>query len=493
MQKTETTATLNSTLTGSEAISARIVASTLTQSLTAPSVLDFATLFKLSQALSSEIDLPQLIERLLQIVMESAGATRCVLVLQEEEWIVKAVAKTDDADGWDLILSTIALNDSTDLPLPLIRAVKRSLKPAVIANATNDPLIAFDPYILRQQPKSVLCLPVLHQGKPLAILYLENQIAIDAFTRDRVELLNLLCAQAAISLENARLYQQAQTYAQQLEQSQLQIVQSEKMASLGSLVAGVAHEINNPIGFLNGSSNNAKDYVQDLLAHLALYQQHYPDPAEPIRDHADEIDFAFLSEDLPKLLNSMQGATDRIQSISTSLRTFSRLDTDRKVSANLHDGLDSTLLILKYRLKANQHRPEIHVIKQYGELPEVECFPGQLNQVFMNILANAIDVFDEAAQSSSFADLEAKSQSITIQTKILTAQIEICIQDNGKGMSEAVKARIFDHLFTTKGVGKGTGLGLAIARQIVVEKHGGSLEVQSELGQGTEFFIRLPI
>jgi signal transduction histidine kinase len=266
------------------------------------------------------------------------------------------------------------------------------------------------------------------------------------------------------------------------------------MASLGNLVAGIAHEINNPIGFLNGSINNARDYVQDLLGHLALYQEHHPNAASPIQDNAEDIDLEFLSIDLPKLLDSMKGATDRIRSISTSLRTFSRADTEHKVRANLHEGINSALLILKYRLKADEHRPTIQVTQDYGDLPLVECFPGQLNQVFMNIIANAIDVFDEAAQQSSFADLEVNPQKVTIHTALVEQNVvEIRIRDNGKGMSEGVKARIFDHLFTTKGVGKGTGLGLAIARQIVVEKHGGSLEVQSELGQGTEFCIRLPM
>ncbi len=282
----------------------------------------------------------------------------------------------------------------------------------------------------------------------------------------------------------------------ELSQSQLQLVQNEKMASLGNLVAGVAHEINNPIGFLNGSTQNAEDYVHDLLEHLALYQQHYPEAADPIQAHADEIDLDFVIEDLPKLINSMQGATDRIQSISTSLRTFSRADTEYKVSANLHEGLDSTLLILKYRLKANEYRPAIAVVKHYDDqLPPIDCFPGQLNQVFMNILANAIDVLDEVAQQSSFAELTTKPQIITIQTTLLTQinSVEIRIHDNGMGMTDSVKAKIFNHLFTTKEVGRGTGLGLAIAHQIITETHGGSLEVQSTWGQGSEFRIQLPI
>jgi PAS domain S-box-containing protein len=280
---------------------------------------------------------------------------------------------------------------------------------------------------------------------------------------------------------------------QELQSAQLQMVQSEKMASLGNLVAGVAHEINNPIGFLNGSINNGKEHVQDLLEHLALYQQHYPSPTSPIQDHAEDIDLEYVCEDLPQLLNSMQGATDRIKSISTSLRTFSRADTEYKVSANLHEGIDSTLLILKYRLKANANRPAIEVITNYGEIPPIDCFPGQLNQVFMNILANAIDMFDETAQGRSFKELEANSQQITISTTLVDDRVQITIRDNGKGMNAEVQSRIFDHLFTTKSVGKGTGLGLAIAQQIVVDKHSGSLTVESEPGQGAEFRIQLPI
>lgn len=338
-------------------------------------------------------------------------------------------------------------------------------------------------------------MPILNQSHLIGILCLTNQSTSGVFTTDRVLILNFLCTQAAISLENARLYQQAQAYSQQLEQSQLQTVQSEKMASLGNLVAGVAHEINNPISFLNGSIWNAEDCVRDLIGQLELYQQHYPNPVEEIKENAENIDLAFTCADLPKLLTSMKGATDRIKAISTSLRTFSRADTEHKVSANIHEGLDSTLLILKYRLKADEHRPAIEVVKDYGQLSAIDCFPGRLNQVFMNLLANAIDVFDEAAQQTSLDQLEATPQVITLKTEVFSEQnlVSIRIGDNGKGMPEEIKAKIFNHLFTTKTAGKGTGLGLAIARQIITEAHGGTLAVSSELGQGTEFLMQLPI
>ena len=450
--------------------------------------LDFAAILKASQALSSNIELDQLLHQLTQIILQNSGADNCALILPDEsgEWQVRAIATPDDTQ-----LCAQPLTSNPNLPVKLINYVKNTQEIVVINELKTD-LPVIDDYLRQRQPKSLLCLPLLSQGQLIGILYLKNQFTIGAFTGERVEVLNFLCTQAAISLENARLYKKAQEYAQQLEQSQLQVVQSEKMASLGNLVAGVAHEINNPLGFLNGSISNGKDYVQDILEYLETYHQQQP-PNNEVEELAEDLDLEFLLEDLPKLLESMQGATNRIKNISTSLRTFSRADRDHKVNANLHEGLDSTLLILKYRLKANDYRPAIQVTKDYGNLPTIECFPGQLNQVFMNILANGIDMFDEMAQTQSFKEIEANPQQITIRTQIESNQVYIRIRDNGKGMSQDVQAKIFDNLFTTKDVGKGTGLGLAIARQIVVEKHGGSLDVWSEPGQGTEFCICLPI
>jgi signal transduction histidine kinase len=300
-------------------------------------------------------------------------------------------------------------------------------------------------------------------------------------------------AQAKLMLQEKN--QHLEQALQELQQAQTQLIQHEKMSALGNLVAGVAHEINNPIGFLSGSINNIAEYIQYIFAHLECYQKCYPDPLSAIQESAEEIDLEFLIEDFPKIFSSMKEAVNRICNISTSLRTFSRADSDRKIACNIHEGIDSTLLILKYRLKANEQRPEIQIIKQYGELPLIECFSGQLNQVFMNILANAIDSIEESNHGRTFAEIKANPSTITVKTEVGedNQTVVIKIKDSGKGMSEAVKARVFEHLFTTKGVEKGTGLGLSISREIVEETHGGSLTCHSVLGEGTEFAIAFPL
>ncbi len=277
----------------------------------------------------------------------------------------------------------------------------------------------------------------------------------------------------------------------ELQQAQLQLVQSEKMSALGNLVAGVAHEINNPVGFVAGNLCEAQRSFADLCDHLNLYRTQAP--ASVLEEHAEAIHLDFLLEDLPEILTSMEVGCDRIRNISTSLRAFARADKDYKVPYDIHEGLDNTLLILKYRLRANESRPAIEVMTDYGQLPLIPCFPGQLKQVLMNIIANAIDALDEYSNGLGYEAIEARGNYIKIQTSVIEEQAIIRITDNGKGISEEIKDNIFDYLFTTKEMGKGTGLGLAIAHQIIVEKHGGLLEVNSQLGEGAEFVIRLPL
>ncbi|WNZ25662.1 HAMP domain-containing protein [Leptolyngbya sp. NK1-12] len=277
---------------------------------------------------------------------------------------------------------------------------------------------------------------------------------------------------------------------QDLRRTQAQLVQTEKMSSLGQMIAGIAHEINNPVNFIHGNLNHARDYIRDLLAAVQLYQKHYPSPDAEIVQHSEDVDLDFLTGDLPKLLDSMQEGTRRIREIVLSLRNFSRLDEAEKKHADIHEGIDSTLLILEHRLKPKLDRPGIEVIKQYGQLPLVECYPGPLNQVFMNIFANAIDALEPCLQ---FTSSVSRPATLTITTSTVQDQVWICIADNGMGMTEATRSKLFDPFFTTKPVGQGTGLGLSISYQIVTEQHHGSLSCTSAPGEGTEFVIAIPI
>ncbi|MEH2213728.1 trifunctional serine/threonine-protein kinase/ATP-binding protein/sensor histidine kinase [Nostoc sp.] len=630
LQQTRTAFSVNETVFALGTVSSTSSSSKVSDSL------DLAAILKASQTISGEIKLEKLLSSLLSIVIENAGANKCVLMLLRDD---RLLIKGSISKGTQpVVLQRLPVEESQDIPLKVIYKVLHNKQTVVLLDAIADPTLACDDYIMRQQPKSILCSPILHQGKLLGILYLENNLATGAFTSDRVELLNLLCAQAAISLENARLYERSQNYARQLEESfaelsasnsrfeklvdnvpgvvyqycisadgamslpymsadcyklyeitpeqaiasvqlllerihpddiashqdsiadsiqtltpwrwegriitvsgilkwihgeariqkfadgsivwdgllldiseqqaalrerkraeqelqnaQLQIVQSEKMSALGNLVAGVAHEMNNPLGFIAASLKLTKPTIADIVEHLKLYQQNLPNPADEITDHAEEIDLDYSLSDLPKMIDSMSMACDRLKNISTSLRTFSRADRDYKVPFNIHEGIDSTILILKHRLKANEQRPAIEVVTNYGDLPQLECFPGQLNQVFMNLIANAIDALDESNHGCRFEEIKANHNRITITTSVENNLVKIAIADNGKGMTEEVKSKIFDHLFTTKAVGKGTGLGLAIARQIVEETHGGKLDCNSVLGEGTKFTIKIQV
>ena len=280
----------------------------------------------------------------------------------------------------------------------------------------------------------------------------------------------------------------------ELQRTQAQVVQSEKMSSLGQLVAGIAHEINNPVNFIHGNLSHVQAYTQDLLEFMQLYQQQYPNPSPEIQATAEEIDLEFLQADLPKMLSSMRVGTDRIRQIVLSLRNFSRMDESEIKPVDIHEGLDSTLMILQHRLKAHPERPEIEVIKEYSSLPHVECYAGQLNQVFMNILTNAIDAIEESNASKSFQKLQVNPNRISIRTSIVSDQwVQIAIADNGPGIPDLIQQRVFDPFFTTKSVGKGTGMGMSISYQIITEKHHGKLECLSTVVQGTEFLIRIPI
>ncbi|MBO0348123.1 GAF domain-containing protein, partial [Phormidium pseudopriestleyi FRX01] len=377
-------------------------------------------------------------------------------------------------------------------------------------------------FFLNQDVSSILAVPIETRLGKRGFVACANSSKIRPWSDDEIELLEAVGNQLAIAIDQAELYQQSLHSAQvarekaeqlektlvELQQTEAQLVQSEKMSGLGQLVAGIAHEINNPVNFIHGNLVHVNNYTLELLTVLNLYQKYYPEPVTELEEAIDEMDVEFLMDDLPKLLASMKLGTDRIREIVQSLRIFSRVDESDMKRANIRDGIESTLMILRHRLNAQPGRLPIQLIFEDGDLPLVECYPGQLNQVFMNLIANAIDALEEAIVSGK----GSKSQplpTLRIRTERVnfpeldrdgeplensgSPRVRITIADNGIGMTETVHRRLFDPFFTTKAVGKGTGLGLSISYQIVVEKHRGTLECISQPGQGAKFIIDLPI
>ncbi|MEZ2240857.1 AAA family ATPase [Microcoleus sp.] len=533
---------------------------TATNSTTGNSFLDLATVMKASQVLASEVVLSKLLEKLLKIVMENAGAQSGILILAKDgDLLIEASGSVER----DIIIvqQSLPIAFSQNLPISVINYVARTKKDVVLNDAGRDELFKNDIYIIKNHPQSVLCVPLINRGSLIALLYLENNLATGAFTEERQEVLKILSTQAAISLENAFLYKnlsaaneklqeynenlevkvqdrtrevteknallqqeiserisiesalrqsemqlkeqaiQLEIALRELQQTQAQMIHTEKMSSLGQLVAGIAHEINNPINFIYGNLTYTTQYMQNLLKLIDTYQQTYPNVTPDLAAVTEEIELDFLKQDLPQILKSMNVGSERIRNIVIGLRNFSRLAESEMKRVDIHEGIESTLLILQHRLhpavqledgensgeQVGIAGREIQVVKEYGNLPLVECFAGELNQVFMNILGNAIDALVQLDNQ------QCPTPTIRIRTEVKDTSAIVSIADNGLGMSESVRVRVFDPFFTTKPVGSGTGLGLSVSHSIIVQKHGGKLTCISAPRGGAEFVLEIPL
>ncbi|MBD2325637.1 PAS domain S-box protein [Alkalinema sp. FACHB-956] len=383
----------------------------------------------------------------------------------------------------DLLIQhqTIVINDSREVEDPVFRTLLDSLN-----------------------IKSDVILSIRTANDRIGLLFCLYSQKYHHWSEAEIDLLNAVGNQVSIAIDHTDLYTQAQAKSQELEitlqelrRTQAQMVHHEKMSSLGQLVAGIAHEINNPVNFIHGNITYAAEYTQDLLNIVELYRKNYPNPSSAIVNQIEAINLESLNQDLLKLLSSMKGGTERIREIVKSLRLFSRLDESDVKAVDIHAGIDSTLMILQNRLNGTDNQPGIQVVKQYGTLPQVECYAGQLNQVFMHILANAIDALNERDRHRKLPEIAAHPSQITITTALLDDPcgkqwVEIAIADNGPGIPEDIQSHIFDPFFTTKPVGQGTGMGLSTSHQIIVDKHQGHLTCVSTVGHGTELVIRIP-
>jgi signal transduction histidine kinase len=458
----------------------------------------------ISTQIRSSLDLGIILPTAVKQVRQLLDVDRVVIYQFRENW--RGIVVTEDViPPWPSVLGFMGADDC--FPDQYAHLYQQGRVRAI--HDLSDPNLdqCHVEFLSGMGVKANLIVPIVIQSKLWGLLIAHACAAPRVWKQDEIELLQAIASQISIAIRQSELYTQAQISAHQaqsqaqrlqetldeLQQAQLQLIQSEKMSSLGQLVAGVAHEINNPMNFIYGNIAYIQDYTQDLIGLLRLYQQHYPQPAAEIEDEIEALELEFIIEDLAKILRSVQVGADRIRGIVLSLRSFSRLDEADMKAVDVHSGIDSTLLILEHRLKDKPNSKGVELQKDYGSLPLVECYPSQLNQVFMNILSNALDALEDHAKSEQTDAIY--QPHITIQTRALEqpSRIQVTIRDNGPGIPVDVQKRLFDPFFTTKPVGKGTGLGLSISHQIVVQKHHGNLMCHSNLGQGTEFQIEIPV
>ncbi|MEG4348838.1 PAS domain S-box protein [Microcoleus sp. LAD1_D5] len=454
-----------------------------------------ALLNQLASNIRESLDLDTILATTVQQIRDLLQVDRCVFI-----WYLPDASPP----AWDVVHE--AKNDDLFSLLGYFPADITGTLPQKIANLEvyqiDDVATLSDPveqkFFLELGCKSVLDLPIKSAGGLTGVVGCVSCSEVRKWTKEEVELVEAIGDQLAIAISQSELYTKsvdsarvAQEQAAKLEvtlcelqQAQTQLVQAEKMSSLGQMVAGIAHEINNPVTFIFGNLTYTEEYTTNLMKLLQMYRDEYPEPSAALQEEIEVLEMDFLLDDLPKMLSSMQMGATRIRDIVRSLRNFSRLDESDMKKVNIHEGIDSTLMILEHRLKVQPDSPAIQLVKEYGQLPRVECYAGLLNQVFMNIIANAIDVLQQPLE---------KQGIIRIRTEVEGTLAVIRIADNGAGITEQVKQRIFDPFYTTKPIGSGTGMGLAISHSIIVEKHKGEIKCFSVVGKGTEFIIEIPI